>query len=188
MVFGFWPAKGFAGPVVWSEGFENGLPPGANGSWSVIGSPASAHSGSYGADIDGPTGTNGDILFLPTPSTGYQNLGFEFWSKIRTGDLEANDQVVVEWTPDGVNWATLITDTDQAADDWQFATLDLPAAADDNPALALRLWANLSSSGDRMNFNDFVLTGQPIPEPTAIGLLAIGALAFLRRRYRYQAR
>ncbi|MFH1170169.1 MAG: PEP-CTERM sorting domain-containing protein [Candidatus Vogelbacteria bacterium] len=185
-ILGFLPASTLAGPVmIWSEGFENGFPPEASvtGSWSVINSPTSAHSGSSGADIDGPTGTNGDVLFLPLSSVGYQDLGWEYWLKVRDG-LETGDQVLAQWTVDGANWETLATYTNQVAGDWQLATFDLPISADNNSNLAFRFFANLANSSDRMNFDDITLSGTPVPEPATLGLLALGALTVARRRSR----
>lgn len=186
LVFSILPATGRAGPV-WSTGFEGGFPSGASvtGHWTVIGSSASAHSGSDGADVVGSTDPGGDVLSLPISSVGFQGLGLEYWFKVRSG-LEVDDQVAVEWTPDGAIWQTLAAYTNQVAGDWQLATFDLPADANDNPNLALRLVATLSSSGDRMNFDDIVITGTAVPEPTTLGLLMIGAVALLR--HRHQAR
>ena len=187
LVFGFLPASALAGlvPPIWSTGFEDGFPPEANatGSWSVINSPVSAYSGSFGADIDGPTGIDGDTLLLPISSVGYQDLGLEYWFKIRDG-LEVGDQVLAQWTADGTNWETLATYTNQIASDWQLAIFDLPTSADDNPNLAFRLFANLANVSDRMNFDDLALSGTPIPEPITLGLLALGALIVARRRFR----
>lgn len=170
--------------VIWSDGFESGdfsAWTSVDGNWRVVTSEQSAHSGLRGADIAGSTGPNGDTLFLQISSVGYQDLEFEYWFKVRAA-LETNDQVLVQWTDDSVRWETLAAYTNQPVGDWQFAIFGLPEAADDNPDLGFRLWADLTSASDRMNFDDFVLRGQIIPEPATLGLLAFGMLAGVRRR------
>jgi len=170
--------------TMWSDGFESGdfsAWTAVDGNWQVITSEQSAHSGLRGADITGSTAPGGDTLLLQISSVGYQNLEFEYWFKVRAA-LEADDQVLVQWTGDGVEWEILAAYTSQPVGVWQFAIFGLPEAADDNSDLGFRLWADLTSGSDRMNFDDFVLRGQIIPEPATLGLLTLVMLAGVRRR------
>ena len=182
--FGLWPASLRAGTVLWSDGFETGdfsAWTAVSGNWAVVTSSLSAHSGLRGADITEATNPAGDVLTLQASSLGYENLQFDYWSKVRAG-LETEDQVLVEMsTNGGVDWIPLDTYSNVLAGDWQARSFNLPVAADNNPDLSLRLWAKLSSSGDRMNFDDFSLSGQPVPEPATLGLLVLGALTGVRR-------
>ncbi len=185
LVFAFSPASALAGPVVFhEEGFESGFPTGSSalGSWAVVNSSASAHDGSAGADIDGPTGPGGDTLTLPISSAGYHSLVASIWAQVRSG-FEGDDQVLVEWTSDGGDRATLQVISNRAAGGWELYSFNLPPSADDNADLALIFTAQLSSTGDRMNFDSLTLTGIPIPEPTPLSLLSLGALTLVRRRF-----
>lgn len=182
--FGLGPASLRAGTVPWSDGFEAGdfsAWSGSSGNWAVVTSGLSAHSGSRGADIIGATNPAGDPLLLQVSSVNVQDLQFSYWSKVRAG-LEAEDLVSVEWSPDNVNWILLDTYTNILAGDWQFHSFNLPNTADNNPNLSFRLLAKLTSSGDRMNVDDFALT--VVPEPATLSLLALGMLAGVRR-YRH---
>ena len=187
LIFGFWPAVGTAGPItVWSRGFENGFPleATASGNWRVVTSDQAAHSGSRGADIIGATAAGGDTLVFDLSSEGFTDVGIEFWTKVRDG-LEADDFVRAEWSSDaGLNWEPLVTLTNVAAGDWVFNQFPLPVEANDNPNFGLRVDAVLSTGGDRMAFDDFALSGTPVPEPASLAMLALGSLAGFHRKFR----
>ena len=177
--FGFWPASLLASPV-WSTGFEGGVPTEAvaNGNWHVVTSDQAAHSGTKGLDISGATTFGGDVLAFDLSSAGFTGLIVNFWSKVR-GGLESvdGDSVRLEWSPnDGTDWEPLTVFSGLAAGDWFPNQFSLPPSAGNNPNLELRLVATLGTSGDRMAFDDFSLSGVSIPEPITIGLLAFGVL------------
>ena|SRR3989344_9056167 len=191
LVFGFFPLSLSADMIeVWGTGFENDLPPGANadGNWRVVQSTASAYDGLRGLDITGPTGSTGDVIFFPIPSTGYGNLILDGWSKVRES-LEGNDLVLLQFTvDDGQTWETLATYANQIAGEWVSFRLNFSESADNNPELALRLWASLSSGADRIGYDDFSLRGQVVPEPVTLRLLGLGVLICVCRGFRYQSR
>src|SRR3989344_1936538 len=153
LIFGLIPANLFAG-TVWSTGFEGGLPTeaAASGNWRVVTSAPAAHSGTKGLDISGATTLVGDVLVFDLSSVG------------------------------GASWEPLTVFSGLAADDWFPNQFSLPLGAADNPNLNFRLVATLGTSGDRMTFDDFALSGTLVPEPITIGLLTLGALIVSRRR------
>jgi hypothetical protein len=173
------------GDVIWQDGFESGsfaAWSSANGAWRVVTSPQSAHSGSRGADIAGPTlEPGGDELVLEQSSLGFEELEFSYWYKVREG-LEMGDLVRVEWTDDGQSWSPLATYTELSAGDWQFASFALPGAAANNPDLGLRFQAELGSGSDRFNLDDALLEGAVIPEPSTLLLLTLAVAAARRTR------
>ena len=185
LIFGLIPANLFAG-TVWSTGFEGGLPTeaAASGNWRVVTSAPAAHSGTKGLDISGATTLAGDILVFDLSSVGFADLTLNFWAKVRDS-LESGDgdSVQLEWSPNGgASWEPLTVFSGLAADDWFPNQFSLPSGAADNPNLNFRLVATLGTSGDRMTFDDFALSGTLVPEPLTIGLLTLGALIVSRRR------
>jgi hypothetical protein len=172
------PARG---DTVWESGVEAGWPAGAswNGLWTVQASSLSANTGSRGVNIVGPSASGGDAFWLDLPSYGYQTLTWEYYFKIRDG-LEVGDQVTAEWTSDGQTWLSLATYTETAAGDWQLASFVLPATANDNGDLKFRFLAKLGGSTDRMNFDDFKLSGALTPEP--VTAVFLGVILLLKRR------
>jgi hypothetical protein len=161
--------------TIWSDGFESGgnFPKwtSVNGNWTIITSALSAHSGNKGADIKGASGQNGDILSANISSAGLENIQWQYYYKVRDG-LESADSVFAEWTVNGADWLPLAVYTNSPAGDWQFASFMLPTEANENPNLGFHLRAVLDSASDRMNFDDFVLSGTPVPEPASISIFA----------------
>ena len=186
LVFGILPVRVQAGPVtiLFSDSFEAGIvPPWTfTGDWRTVTSSDAAYSGARGADITGATNVGGDTLSIILSTIGYEDLVVSIYSRVRTGGLEGDDQVLFDWSINGTDWQNLVRFEDLPAGDWVLHTLDLPAAVENNPAVTFRLWANLSSSSDRMNFDDLALIGQPIPEPASLSLLGLGSLSTLIRR------
>jgi hypothetical protein len=182
-------ASVIGGTVVWSDGFESGnfsAWSGSSGNWSVVTSTLSAQSGLRGADVKGNTDPDPDILSVAVSSVGTQNLEWSYWYKVRES-LDADDSVAVEWTANGADWQALASYSAAEIGDWQFASFDLPAAADNNPNLGFRLRATLSSATDRMNFDNFTLTTTAVPEPAAALSLVSAVGLVLRRRRRLSA-
>jgi hypothetical protein len=179
------PAKG---AVLWSDGFESGnfsAWTSATGAWSVVTSTLSAHSGLKGADIKGLTDPAGDVVLIRVSSSGYQNLEWQFWYKVRDA-LEVGDSLFAEWTANGTIWSPLAEYTNLPIGDWQSASFALPASANDNPNLALRLRAVLGSATDRMNIDDVSLSGTAVavPEPSIViaGMSLVPYLCLRKRR------
>ena len=172
--------------LIWSNGFESGdfsAWTSASGQWDVVGSGGSAHTGDYGADITGSsTAPDDGVLTMNVSSENFQSLTLDYYYKIRES-LESTDYVFVEWTASGTDWQLLKDYTDlPASTSWVQEILQLPAGAEDNSSFGFRLRAVLSSGSDRMNFDDFALTGVEIPEPATMLLGSAGLLAFRRRR------
>jgi hypothetical protein len=172
--------------TLWSDGFESGNLNGwvsASGNWAVVTSPQTAHAGTKGLDIKGNTAPDEDVLSVRVSSTGYRNLEWKYWYKVRDG-LDLDDSVSVEWTGNGTTWQPLVRYSGAEAGDWQLASFVLPNGAVNNPNLGLRLRATLSSATDRMNFDDFALSGTAVPEPAAAlsGVSLLSLLSLRRRR------
>ncbi len=160
---------------IWSDGFESGnfsAWSSASGNWTIVTSALSAHNGIKGADIKGTTNLSGDILSVHLSSVGFQNLEWQYWYKVRDGlELVDADSVFAEWTANGTDWLSLDTYANSLAGGWQFISFALPAAANENSSLGFRFRATLGSSSDRMNFDDFALSGTPIPEPSSLTMM-----------------
>ena len=171
------------GDTIWESGVELGWPAEAswNGLWAVQVSSLSAHTGSRGVNVVGPSASAGDALWFGLSASGYQDLTWEYYYKIRDG-LEVGDSVLSEWSSDnGETWLPLVTYTESAAGDWQLASFVLPASASNNSNLVFRFVATLGGSTDRMNFDDFKLSGVVTPEPITLLLFGLGVLIYHRR-------
>ena len=121
------------------------------------------------AQVSGASGVGGDILLLSKPSSGYKALSLDYWYKTTSDALEASDHIYVDWSADsGTSWRQLVDYTSTSTGPWQEASFALSADASDNPLFQFRLRAVLSSSTDAMWFDDFTLSGTPIPEPTSM--------------------
>ena len=190
LVFGifWWPTVGTAGPVtVWSDEFEAGLGSewtSSSSNFSVIASSL-AFEGSRYLNIIGPSAIGGDTLLLAVSSVGYENLQFTGKWKIHDR-LESVDHLAFEFSPDGVNWQSLITLSDLPAGEWSSFSADLPPGADNNPNLAFRWREEFSGQTDRVLGDNFGLFGTPIPEPATLAMLGLGSCAGIwgfRRRF-----
>jgi hypothetical protein len=186
-VFSF--SQPLRGGVMFSDDFESGnfnAWTNTTGNWTVVTSPLSALSSSRGADIKGNTEPGDDYLMVEVPSLGCTNLLWQYAYKVRES-LDADDVVFAEWSPDGVTWLELTRYSNLPAGDWQQAQLFLPPEADNNPDLAMRFRARLSSTGDRMNFDNIIISGNGncgvVPEPSSLVFFGLASsLLFLRRR------
>ena len=178
-----------AGPVtIWQDGVDSGSFDPAwtkTGAWTIVTSSSAAHDGTRGVDITGPTSGGGDVLELQVSTVGYQDIEFTDWSKVRAA-LESTDSLVTQVSTDGgQSWQNLKTYANLPAGDWSKDSFPLPIEADNNPNLEIRLWATFDSGSDRTGFDTFVLSGTPVPEPSAVAILGVGAasLALWRRRF-----
>lgn len=157
------------GAIIWSDGFESGntsnwsAPYDAN--WQAVSSgSAYVHSGSYRVQVSGASDSGGDVLLLTCSTAGFENLSLDYWCKTTSDALEASDHIYGEWSPDnGTSWQQLVDYTNTSTGAWQEANFTLPPDASDNLLFQFRLRAVLSSSTDAMWFDDFVLSGTPIP-------------------------
>lgn len=184
LVLFLWP-RGLAAAVIWSDDFEGGDLAAAgwtqSGNWSVVTSPLSAHESTRGANIQGSTEPDPDWLLRNVSTVGWTDIRLDCWAKVREG-LEVGDQVTVGWSADGLLWLPLQTYSEVAAGDWEFLSFALPAGAAENQELLVGFKAVLGNASDRMNFDSFVVSGTPVPEPAALLLFALGALACSVRR------
>jgi hypothetical protein len=170
--------------TIWSDGFESGnfsAWTSAAGNWAVVASTLSAHNGVKGADIKGATDPSGDMLIVRLSSAGFQNLEWQYWYKVRDG-LELADSVFAEWSPNATDWFVLAQYNNVLAGDWQFTSFTLPATANEDPSLSFRFRAILGTTTDRMNFDDFTLTGvATAPEPSSL-VIFFSCLFFTARK------
>lgn len=188
LVFGFLPASALAGPVViWTEGFESGIPTTATniGTGVVVALTSGAHSGvrrfQFVGDVD-PIAVSS--LTLPVDVTGYSDLSLQFAGKFNDG-IEGNDiaTVTVSAFDNPLQIPFIVPFSDQSTGDWSIVNIDLPAELE-NQQLNISFTADFNSpSGDAWSIDDVSLSGTLIPEPTTLGLLALGALAIARRRF-----
>lgn len=170
--------------TIWGEGFESHDFAGwsFDPEWSLGHTSQSVHSGEWAADIRGPTSEpEGSVLECGISTTGFQDISLGIWGKVREG-LESADSISVEWWS-GESWSIMLSYSGIPAGDWQYASVTLPPAAGDNGDFRLRLRATLSGTTDRMNFDDLILSGVLIPEPTSALLLFLGTLALLTHRH-----
>jgi hypothetical protein len=166
--------------IIWSDGFESGnfnAWTSNSGSWATSG--GSNHSGTKRAQINGE-----GVLLLSESTSGYSDITLDYWYRIYAG-LEDSDYVYVDWTANGSDWQNLKTYTNIASSEsWQQEIFSLPAEAENNPLFGFRLRSSaLSSSSDCIYFDDFSLSGTPVPEPPPlIIILGILPLLFLKRK------
>ncbi len=161
--------------MIWSDGFESddfSAWTSVTGNWDTSG--GNVHSGSKRAQIFGPYSSDGDILLLAQSTEGYKNIKVEHWARVYES-LESNDFLYIEWSPDGgANWNMQFVYAGGPTTDWQgFGFLCMPMeSADDNPLFQLRIRSLLNNGSDVIYFDDIVLSGDPIPEPSSIITLA----------------
>ena len=151
------------------------------GVWATSG--GNVHTGGKRAQAIGPTNSAGDVLLLVLPAGGFKDLSLEFWYRIADG-LESADHLFAEFTADGASWQQLADITGPVMADWQMASINLPAQANDNPLLQLRFRAVLGAGSDAVHLDDVQVLGQLVPEPATMILLLFAPLVVARRKSR----
>ncbi len=161
--------------VLWSEGFEAGAPSGWSG--AVVNSTAGSHTGSKRGEIEGPA--TGEFFNRPISTVGYTDLALAFWFRINES-TESGDLAALSWWSGGVE-RVLESYDGFAAGNWEARIFPLPPAASNQPTFRLGLAVNFDSASDRISFDDFQLTGIPIPEPGLV-TFTLGLAVWLRQR------
>jgi hypothetical protein len=181
---------GVRADTIWSDGFESGNFSGQTSvsstlAWQAMSSVTYAHSGSYRASVKGPNAFDGDVLLFEASFVGYKDISFEYWYRFPSYTLATNDHVRTQYSLDaGASWHALADYTKTAMGEWTQASFSLPAYADNNSQLEFRVLAQLSGDGNRMWFDDFVLSGEPIPEPASISIFTSFLFFLSVRKFR----
>jgi hypothetical protein len=172
----------------------------------VFGGTASGSHASANTDYSNPVGngtfesfssnewTAGDYYQFETSSLGYESITIE-WQQgsSNTGPLTFD----LEYSTNGTTWNTLMDDYTVAITGsngpgiWSSGTFlngyghgpaAGPAALDNAATIYFRLTNQASPALTGTNrIDNVIVSGTLIPEPASFGLLAVGALAMLRR-------
>jgi len=169
--------------MIWSDGFESGdfsAWTSSGGNWTTSG--GNTYSGSKRAQVVGPYALDGDVLLLSLSLARHQDVVINCEYRIYAG-LENNDYVFVEW-PNGTDWLELTTYNNVVTSvDWQEASFLLPSGANDNPLFQLRIRSLLNNTTDCIYFDDFAISGDPIPEPATLVFLSCLIPLVVRRKH-----
>lgn len=173
--------------------------------------PHAAEAGIYGGDATGfhvsqatvysnPVGngslesfssnnwTENDWYQFTTSTIGYQDITFG-WSQTRSstgpGDFRvqfSNDGVnfsdLMNYTIDAITWSSVSFNPDSV-----FGPIALPAAADNQGIIYVRLTSNVTTASAGTNrVDDIIISGTLIPAPGALALVALSGLVAARRR------
>lgn len=183
-----------------SRWFENGGNPGA-AAWSWHGE---ANTEGFYTSTTLDTGATGDAFPTIDPAnytsltlsvdlqTGFAgDLVDSFFAVQSGGNWYASTTVLPD--ADGT-WATHSISFDPAAANWNEltvsgdgsgmgATIGAPAAADLSGMITGAGMVFTRTASATTNFDNFTISGQPIPEPATVTVLALGSLLLLRRRW-----
>lgn len=138
----------------------------------------------------------GDYYQFQTSSLGYQGIAIT-WDQTRSSTGPGTFDL--EWSTDGVTFTTLLDDYTVLLNDasnggvwnsttyipnYTFAPVAGPASLDNQATIYFRLTNQVTpgGTGGTNRVDNIVVTGTLIPEPASLALLALGALALLRRR------
>ena len=171
--------------TIWSDGFEGTsfTPPIIpNGNWATQQTALSAYAGSRGANVQGPTTALGDVLAVPISTAGYNQIAISGVIKIRD-DLEAGDVLRLDFDWNGSGWLNVTSWSGPlGVSDWQSFNQPLSLLATDNKNFRFRFVLVANGTTDRVNLDELVLSGEPVPEPVGLPVLVLGVIAFLKHR------
>lgn len=131
----------------------------------------------------------GDYYEFQVDTTGFESITFG-WDQ--NSSSTGPDSFALQYSTDGVNFTTVL-DYAPTKISWSsvtynaastFGPVALPAAADDQATLYVRLTSNVTpaNTGGTNRVDNVIVEGVVIPEPASIGLLIAGGLALIRRR------
>lgn len=135
--------------------------------------------------------STGDYYQFSITTVGYENIQFG-WSQTRSST--GPDNFNLEWSTDGVNFATLQNYTvgtlgwSTSPANFQagsvFAPIALPAGAADQASLIIRLTSTVTptNTAGTNRVDDIFFTGTLIPSPASAALLGLGGMVAARRR------
>jgi hypothetical protein len=105
------------------------------------------------AKVVNDTGSNADNIVTPSINTvNYANLKLNFQYKIAE-KIESSDYIKAQWSSNGTTWNDIYAYTNLNSGSWTYASLSLPAGAENKSNLKIRFSANL-------NDNDIAHCGQ----------------------------
>ncbi len=132
--------------------------------------------------------TENDWYQFTTSTVGYQDITFQ-WSQTRSSTGPGDFRV--QFSNDGVNFSDLMNYTIDAITwssgsfnpDSVFGPIALPAAANDQGTIYVRLTSNITTASAGTNrVDDIYINGTLIPAPGAMALVTLSGLVAARRR------
>ena len=173
---------------------ENGINAITSFATGVHASGATAYSNPVGngsvESFSSNTWAAGDYYQFTTSTLGYTGITID-WCQVRSstgpGDFK------LEGSTDGTNFSALVASyAVLSTPSWSsgtpqpttcFAAVAAPGSFDNQATVYFRLTSNVSVVATGTNrVDDVNISGTAIPEPGTIGMLALGALALIRRR------
>lgn len=135
----------------------------------------------------------GDFVSFSAPTTGFESIELS-WDWTRSGT--ASESFALQWSTDGVQFSTLVSELLITPVTWSSSTYNpastvgpiaLPGAAADQAMVHFRLMALIDAAGvtGTVRFDNVRIAGMTIPGPGAALLLG-GALVPGKRRRRHR--
>lgn len=124
--------------------------------------------------------TASSTLYKELNTTGYADIVVSYYYRVMDA-LEADDVVVLEWTPDRTAtipvWTAIASYGPAPESTPTLVThAPLPADANNNPNFALRFRVTLPSTTDDFRLDDVIVSGTPMTPPAPFSVSMIGSV------------